>query len=177
MAKVSVSKEFRFEAAHWIIGHPGKCARLHGHSYRVVVSVEGEVDDTTGMVIDYYDLKKAIEDGIGGWDHSLLTPYTFEQISELWETLGDEPILHTFGIYDPSKVIAIGCPTTAENLCRVAAREIGRAIECQPKELKWTFLTVRIDETATSSAVFVLDRYSYVTSEGPAGFDPEEDEV
>ena len=54
-------KEFTFEAAHRLPGVPEghKCARLHGHSYRVEVHVAGEVDPSTGMVMDFADIKAA----------------------------------------------------------------------------------------------------------------------
>ena len=54
-------KEFTFEAAHRLPGVPEnhKCARLHGHSYRVEVHVSGEVDPSSGMVMDFADIKVA----------------------------------------------------------------------------------------------------------------------
>ncbi len=53
--------EFSFEAAHRLPHVPDghKCGRLHGHSYRVEVHVGGEVDPTTGMVIDFADVRAA----------------------------------------------------------------------------------------------------------------------
>lgn len=58
--KTTISKEFRFEAAHVIPHHRGKCARPHGHSYRVVVVAEGPIKATgaeAGMVTDFAVLK------------------------------------------------------------------------------------------------------------------------
>jgi 6-pyruvoyltetrahydropterin/6-carboxytetrahydropterin synthase len=56
-------KEFTFEAAHRLPRVPAghKCARLHGHSYRVVVRVAGPVIPDTGMVMDFADIKAAFE--------------------------------------------------------------------------------------------------------------------
>jgi len=58
---VSLWKEFRFEAAHLLpnmpVGH--KCARLHGHSFHVEIHLEGPVDQYTGMLVDYADIKQA----------------------------------------------------------------------------------------------------------------------
>lgn len=53
--------EFNFEAAHRLPNVPEghKCARLHGHSYRIEVHVEGRVDPTSGMVMDFADVKAA----------------------------------------------------------------------------------------------------------------------
>ena len=52
---MEVFREFTFEAAHRLPNvAPGhKCARLHGHSFRVEVHVAGEVDESTGMLIDF----------------------------------------------------------------------------------------------------------------------------
>lgn len=58
-----IFKEFTFEAAHRLPNVPAghKCARLHGHSYRVEVHVRGEVDATMGWVVDFAELKDAFE--------------------------------------------------------------------------------------------------------------------
>ncbi|HKQ61766.1 MAG TPA: 6-carboxytetrahydropterin synthase QueD [Candidatus Polarisedimenticolaceae bacterium] len=53
-------RRFDFEAAHRLPHHPGKCRELHGHSYRLVVRVEGPVDAASGMVQDFADLKAAV---------------------------------------------------------------------------------------------------------------------
>jgi len=62
--KYSVTKAFRFEAAHNLPGYEGVCANLHGHSYRLEVTVEGEVQTegpNLGMVVDFSDLKRAVD--------------------------------------------------------------------------------------------------------------------
>lgn len=64
MPTASVCKQFRFEAAHRLDNHRGKCSRLHGHSYRVDVLARGPVKDINGasdegMVLDFDELKQA----------------------------------------------------------------------------------------------------------------------
>ena len=56
-------KEFTFEAAHQLPGLPAehKCSRLHGHSYRVRICVSGDVDEATGMVIDFADISSLVK--------------------------------------------------------------------------------------------------------------------
>jgi 6-pyruvoyltetrahydropterin/6-carboxytetrahydropterin synthase len=56
-----LEKTFRFEAAHWLPHVPEghKCGRMHGHSFRVTIAVEGEMDPHSGWVIDYGDIKSA----------------------------------------------------------------------------------------------------------------------
>jgi 6-pyruvoyltetrahydropterin/6-carboxytetrahydropterin synthase len=56
-------KEFTFEAAHRLpnVAADHKCSRLHGHSYRIVIHVDGKVDEHTGMVMDFADVKVAVK--------------------------------------------------------------------------------------------------------------------
>lgn len=67
-------REFTFEAAHRLPRVPEghKCARLHGHSYRIQVHVTGEVDPATGWVMDFGDIKKAFRPLYDQLDHYYL---------------------------------------------------------------------------------------------------------
>jgi 6-pyruvoyltetrahydropterin/6-carboxytetrahydropterin synthase len=60
---MEIWKEFGFEAAHMLPNVPDdhKCKRLHGHSYRVRIVVEGDLDPTLGWVIDFADIATAFE--------------------------------------------------------------------------------------------------------------------
>lgn len=58
-----VTKRFRFEAAHHLPGYDGKCARPHGHGYRLEVTVEGPIRDD-GLVFDFYDLKRIVSERV-----------------------------------------------------------------------------------------------------------------
>ena len=66
--------EFGFESAHSLPNVPSghKCARLHGHSFRVRVTVEGEVGERSGWVLDFAELKAAVQPTIDELDHRLL---------------------------------------------------------------------------------------------------------
>ncbi|MEP6755355.1 MAG: 6-carboxytetrahydropterin synthase QueD [Chthonomonadales bacterium] len=59
-----------FEAAHDIPGHKGKCARLHGHSYKVEAEFSGHTLDSIGMLCDFTDLKTALNEFLP--DHTYL---------------------------------------------------------------------------------------------------------
>ena len=67
-------KEFTFEAAHLLpnvpVGH--KCARLHGHSFKLIVHVEGPVDPELGWVIDFGDISAEVKPVINELDHYYL---------------------------------------------------------------------------------------------------------
>jgi 6-pyruvoyltetrahydropterin/6-carboxytetrahydropterin synthase len=68
----TVCKDFRFAAAHQIRGHRGGCENLHGHSYRVRVWVQARRLDGLGMVVDFADLKRVMEEVLGPFDHRFL---------------------------------------------------------------------------------------------------------
>ena len=71
---MELRKTFQIEAAHRLpnvaAGH--KCARLHGHSWRIEVAIEGPVGDDTGWVMDYADLKAAFQPVHDRIDHHYL---------------------------------------------------------------------------------------------------------
>lgn len=73
MSQIIISKDFTFEASHILPKHPGKCSRLHGHSWGLTVSVVGEVNRETGFVVDYGVLKELVnEHVVSKLDHSHL---------------------------------------------------------------------------------------------------------
>jgi 6-pyruvoyltetrahydropterin/6-carboxytetrahydropterin synthase len=59
-----VRRSYSFEASHQLPQHPGKCANLHGHSYRFVVEVSGDLDPVQGLVIDFWDLDKIVHEAV-----------------------------------------------------------------------------------------------------------------
>lgn len=59
-----ISKQFRFEASHILPKHPGKCSRLHGHSWVGWVAVSGPVNEGTGFVVDYAALGAMVDTAI-----------------------------------------------------------------------------------------------------------------
>lgn len=59
-----VRRIFDFEAAHRLPDHPGKCRDLHGHSYRLIVSVDRPVDARSGMAIDFSELKRIVNERV-----------------------------------------------------------------------------------------------------------------
>lgn len=67
-------KTFRFEAAHRLTNVPDghKCARLHGHSYRVDVHVIGEPNAQAGWVMDFAEIRSAVAPVLDALDHRLL---------------------------------------------------------------------------------------------------------
>ncbi len=62
--KISVTKIFEFEAAHHLPNYDGACRNVHGHSYKLEVTVKGLLVKETGMVMDFSTLKEAVKEGI-----------------------------------------------------------------------------------------------------------------
>lgn len=101
MKKVRITKEFTFETGHALYGYDGKCRNVHGHSYKLAVTVIGTpINDMNnvkhGMVIDFTDLKKIVkEEIVDPFDHATVfnknTPHV-ELAKELSER-GHEVIL------------------------------------------------------------------------------------
>lgn len=69
MGNIRITKQFSFETGHALYGYDGKCKNVHGHSYKLSVTVFGRpISDTShvkfGMVIDFGDLKKIVQEEI-----------------------------------------------------------------------------------------------------------------
>ena len=76
MSKIRITKQFTFETGHALYGYDGKCKNVHGHSYKLSVTVIGSpISDMNnvkfGMVIDFTDLKKIVkEEVVDQFDHA-----------------------------------------------------------------------------------------------------------
>ncbi len=76
MSRIRITKQFSFETGHALYGYDGKCKNVHGHSYKLSVTVIGTpISDTNnvkfGMVIDFSDLKKIVrEEIVDVFDHA-----------------------------------------------------------------------------------------------------------
>jgi 6-pyruvoyltetrahydropterin/6-carboxytetrahydropterin synthase len=105
---VELVKDFRFEAAHYLPRVPEghKCRRMHGHSFRGEVAIRGTVQESTGWLLDFADLKKLIDPIILDLDHYLLNEIpglenpTSERLAIwIWNRLaGELPQLHRITI-------------------------------------------------------------------------------
>lgn len=94
MSRIRITKQFSFETGHALYGYDGKCKNVHGHSYKLSVTVIGSpIADATnvkfGMVIDFSDLKKIVkEEIVDVFDHATVfnknTPH-IELANELKE--------------------------------------------------------------------------------------------
>lgn len=95
MTKITVGKEFRFEAAHSLPHLPEghKCRNVHGHSYRFRIEIDGPIDER-GFVIDYSEISAAIKPVVERLDHQNLNDlFPFHTTAEnIAEWLFDETV-------------------------------------------------------------------------------------
>lgn len=127
-----VIKRFRFETAHRLPHHPGKCKHLHGHSYTLEVGVRGPVGEN-GMVVDFGDIKRAVSPLVEQWDHGVLLDQ--HQDKELADTLRASG----------ARVFAFDGPPTAELMASYLVGVIRTALLLPPGAV-----FVRLYETADS---------------------------
>jgi len=133
----SVTKQFSFAAAHRLLNHEGKCVNLHGHTYHVEVTCEGETD-AMGRVVDFGVIKATF----GAWldkhfDHACILEKGDPLIGVLAQML--------------LKVCVTECAPTAEHFAR---EFLANAQEClTPHSVR--VARVRVFETPTSWADYV----------------------
>jgi 6-pyruvoyltetrahydropterin/6-carboxytetrahydropterin synthase len=110
MTKVRVTKEFTFDCAHALFNYNGPCRNIHGHTYKLYVTVIGSVinDDSNnnnGMIVDFSLLKRIVNDNIvSKYDHALVVNKNQKFAEELKQ------------YQDSGKFIEFDGQTTCENL-------------------------------------------------------------
>ena len=142
MSNIRITKQFSFETGHALYGYDGKCKNVHGHSYKLSVTVIGKPISNNsnvkyGMVIDFSDLKKIVkEEIVGQFDHATVfnknTPHV-----ELAKELSNRG----------HHVILVDYQPTSENMVIDFARKI---INRLPAAIK--LHSLKLQETETSFA-------------------------
>jgi 6-pyruvoyltetrahydropterin/6-carboxytetrahydropterin synthase len=112
MSKIRITKQFTFETGHALYGYDGKCKNVHGHSYKLSVSVIGTpISDSSnvkyGMVIDFGDLKKIVNrEIVDVFDHATVfnknTPHV-----ELAKELSDRGHIVLLVDYQPTSEMMV----------------------------------------------------------------------
>jgi 6-pyruvoyltetrahydropterin/6-carboxytetrahydropterin synthase len=132
MAKITATRYHDFSTGHRVYGHESKCAHLHGHNYRIHLTVEADELDSVGRVMDFSAIKEHLcywlEDN---WDHKFL----------VWSK---DPFATTLKEIDPEGTVVVDFNPTAENMGQYLIEVIG------PRQLKDTgvkLVSVNIEET------------------------------
>ncbi len=142
MSTIRITKQFNFETGHALYGYDGKCRNVHGHSYKLSVTVIGTpITETShvklGMVIDFGDLKKIVkEEIVDQFDHATVfnknTPHV-----ELAKELTDRGHNVILADYQP----------TSENMVIDFAAKISSRL---PENI--SLFALKLQETETSFA-------------------------
>lgn len=142
MSNIRITKQFTFETGHALYGYDGKCRNVHGHSYKLSVTVIGSpIQDANnvkfGMVIDFSDLKKiVVEEIVDQFDHATVfnknTPHV-----DLAKELADRG----------HHVILVDYQPTSENMVIDFAEKIKNRL---PSSIK--LFSLRLQETESSYA-------------------------
>ena len=135
---MKVAKRFRWEGAHRLPWHEGRCRDLHGHSYEMFVEVEGEPDEQ-GMLIDFKHLKRALAPVVEEWDHATVVA---ESDAKLLGIMRESGWRHVVIPYD----------TTAENICVFFADHLVNKHRSLLEKRRIHTVRVRIAETETCYA-------------------------
>jgi 6-pyruvoyltetrahydropterin/6-carboxytetrahydropterin synthase len=119
-----ISVDETFAAGHALRGYKGKCENIHGHNYRVRVTLSGQQLDSVGMLYDFVHLKKVIQEVIRSLDHRFLNDFS------------------PFDVVNPS----------AENIARHIYEETAKQLREAPNGAGITSITVW--ETDTTAATY-----------------------
>lgn len=141
MSRIRVTKEFNFEMAHALWNYDGACKNIHGHSYKLFVTLVGEpITDSNhpkfGMVLDFKDLKKLVKEPVVDYlDHSLVVyreaeGQTLSEVRKMYE-----------------KVHVVDFQPTCENLVNHIVEKVQSLL---PGDIE--LHAVKLFETATSFA-------------------------
>jgi 6-pyruvoyltetrahydropterin/6-carboxytetrahydropterin synthase len=139
MTKIRITKEFSFEMAHALRNYDGPCRNIHGHSYKLFVTIIGEPiqDDKNaknGMLMDFGQLKRLVNSKIVDvYDHAVVVYENDERLDEMKNLF--------------ENIIATTYQPTCENMVGDFAAIINQEL---PNGLK--VFSIRLYETATSYA-------------------------
>jgi 6-pyruvoyltetrahydropterin/6-carboxytetrahydropterin synthase len=134
---IEVTKTIRFDAAHILTNHQGLCKNLHGHTYRIDISVRQSDENKSDMVIDFKDLKLIASEVVcERFDHAFIFNTESPGECEIAEVLKKNGM----------RTVAIPFRSTAENLSRFFYRDL--------KALIPGLAAVKVWETADSCAEY-----------------------
>ena len=131
---MKVAKEFYWEMGHRLPEHFGLCKNIHGHSYKMIVEFDGELNESE-MVIDFYDVEKMINPIVEKLDHAFMVKNDDKITLEFLEKMN-------------SKKVVVDFESTVENICKYISGEVISAK--LPENLK--NISIRIYETADAYA-------------------------
>lgn len=134
-----LTAESSFDSAHFLFGHSGKCANLHGHRWRIMAKISGErlqdSGDKAGMLIDFSDFKRELHTLADSLDHRLLIETGTLRLHTM-DALEDEGF----------EIISLPFRPTAENLAKYLFDNM--------KELGFPVTSMTVYETPDNCALY-----------------------
>jgi len=124
--KLTVSREFTFDAAHRLTFHEGACANLHGHTWKGIIEVYEDPQTASDMIVDFGQLKEHVEYVLSKYDHKLL--FYMNDID-----------LKSIAIKMKTAYLEVPMETTAENLVHLMAEDFDKVL---PEGIKIASLTL-----------------------------------
>jgi 6-pyruvoyltetrahydropterin/6-carboxytetrahydropterin synthase len=153
--RVAVSKDYlTFSSAHFITFSGHQCESLHGHNYRVGVSVEGEVDPECAFVVDFAILKNAVRELLRPIDHRVLLPTQNPKLA--YTESGESLLVHYFGeqrfIFPRSNCALLPITnTTAEMIAEYLAKQIATHLV---KFANLSTIEIEVEESVGQAAYY-----------------------
>jgi 6-pyruvoyltetrahydropterin/6-carboxytetrahydropterin synthase len=154
--RVNVSKQYLgFAAAHFITFRGHLCESLHGHNYRIAVTVEGDVDPECHFVIDFAILKRIVRSHADGLDHRVLLPtrnpkLAFRSVDEM--TLVDYLGRQTYQFPTRDCVMLPIANSTAEMIAEWLAGEVRQSLT--QEGIRLGVLEIEVEESPGQSAFY-----------------------
>lgn len=134
---MKISKEFTWEMGHRLPSHEGLCKNIHGHSYKMIITLEGDTD-STGMIIDFYELGKIIKPVIDIYDHAFMCK-------------NDDLKVKEFLTKNKMKRVIVTYHSTVENICSDIAEIIAKHLKKLKHKRIYSF-SIKLFETPNSYA-------------------------
>lgn len=153
--KVVVSKDYlTFSSAHFITFSGHQCESLHGHNYRVGVSVEGDVDPECAFVVDFAILKEAVKGLVKPMDHRVLLPTRNPKLG--FKEEGESLVVDYFGkqrfIFPRSDCALLPISnTTAEMIAEYLAEQVKQHLL---RFANITALEIEVEESVGQAAYY-----------------------
>lgn len=174
----SATREIQIDAAHRVPDHESKCFAIHGHRYRILATVEGDLvkeGSEKGMVVDFGTLKTVMFNAIHTpCDHGLILAFddpileklfiiTSSSLAEDYKKWRDGDKKKNFTFLDMTgsgfKIHLTDSPPTAENLSRIWFNETRRWLKIAKKDPE-QLSQVEVFETPNCSAVYTKEEFS-----------------
>ena len=147
----TIERTYTFSAAHIIPGHP-KCGRMHGHNYKVEVSVTGELSGPQNWIMDFGELDKIVKPLIDRLDHRFIKTDADE--------LARSGVEVSLGWHVANTVVVDAPSSSAESLAELLGRMIDKGLEVTSRT---ELLTMEVGTMNRLASVTTRIRVEYVT--------------